>query len=120
VADRRYKTARWQKTRAYVIARDGRCLLNRSSRCNGLPQTAHHTKPTSQFPAYFFDTRFIVAACKPCNFSDGSRIAAQNTQATIEQLYDLVVEQDQRSTQRVAQVMAYEEAERTRRTPAVH
>ena len=93
-----YSTSRWQKTRAYVIARDGRCMLN-GPRCNGCAQTAHHTKPSSQFPQLFFDTRFIVASC---------RVAHQNTRQTIENLCALVEQQDQQIKQLLEQLTQYE------------
>jgi hypothetical protein len=76
MSDRRYRTAAWRKTRAYVIARDRRCMVE-GPKCNGFPQTAHHTLPTSQYPELFFDVRYIVAACLPCN-QHGGETKAEN------------------------------------------
>lgn len=56
-------------------------------KCNGLAQTAHHTLPVSQYPELFFDVRYIVGCCTPCN-SHGAETRAENraNRMTIAQL----------------------------------
>jgi 5-methylcytosine-specific restriction endonuclease McrA len=48
-----YSTARWQRLRREVIARDGgQCMLRSSPRCSGIAETAHHLHPTSEGGAF--------------------------------------------------------------------
>jgi hypothetical protein len=70
----------------------------RGPNCNGLAQTAHHTLPTSQYPELFFDVRYIVASCLPCN-AHGSTVRAENraNRMTIAHLEQLVADQQRRS-----------------------
>jgi hypothetical protein len=46
--------------------------------------------PSSQAPHLFWEPSNLTAACRRCNYGDGSPIAAANTRQTIEQLRALV------------------------------
>jgi hypothetical protein len=97
-------------------------MLN-GPRCNGRPETAHHTKPTSQFPELFFDVRFIVAACKPCNYGDGAVIRATNrdTRMLVAHLEQVIKDQQAEIAELVATLARYESGEpkRKRAKPAI-
>jgi 5-methylcytosine-specific restriction endonuclease McrA len=58
----------WKKIRRAVILRDGECKLRSSPRCNGRPETVHHTQDRAVVGD---DPRFLIAACGPCNYGYG-------------------------------------------------
>lgn len=62
-------SAGWKKVRVLVIARDAECKLRTSSKCNGRPDTVHHTQDRAVVGD---DPRYLIAACGPCNFAFGS------------------------------------------------
>jgi 5-methylcytosine-specific restriction endonuclease McrA len=63
-----YSTARRQRLRRQILARDGyQCRIG-GPRCAGYAETAHHIIPSSQRPDLFFDPANLAAACKPCNY----------------------------------------------------
>jgi hypothetical protein len=43
----------------------------------------------------FFAPGNLAAACRPCNYGGGSKIARQNTRAEIERLHETIFEQAQ-------------------------
>jgi HNH endonuclease len=90
MSDRRYSTARWQRLRKAVLAHYGYVCQVEGPRCTGYATTVHHLVPSSQAPQLFWEPANLVAACRRCNYRDGSRVAAQNTRRTIEELRLLV------------------------------
>jgi hypothetical protein len=56
----------------------------------------------------FWEPSNLVAACRRCNYGDGSRIAAENTRQTIEHLRALVEEQQQQIAQMAERLARYE------------
>jgi hypothetical protein len=81
MSDRRYSTARWQRLRRAVLARDGHICRIEGPRCVGYANTAHHVLPSSTHPHLFFEPSNVVAACSRCNFGGGANIAAGNRRA---------------------------------------
>jgi 5-methylcytosine-specific restriction endonuclease McrA len=123
VSDRLYSTARWQRLRKQVLAYYGHTCQIQGPRCTDHATTVHHLVPSSQAPHLFWEPTNLVAACRRCNYGDGSRIAAENTRRTIERLRALVEAQDQRIAQLVERLARYEDAEgrpMKRPTPAIH
>jgi 5-methylcytosine-specific restriction endonuclease McrA len=64
-------------------------------RCNGRAETAHHKKPTSQYPEEFWNPENLQAACRPCN-AHGAVVKSENraNRQTIAQLEEIVDEQE--------------------------
>jgi 5-methylcytosine-specific restriction endonuclease McrA len=54
MSDRRHSTARWQRLRRQVIARDGGICQIQGPRCRGVANSAHHVLPSSQYPEQFW------------------------------------------------------------------
>jgi 5-methylcytosine-specific restriction endonuclease McrA len=118
MSDRRYSTARWQRLRKAVLARYGYVCQIQGPRCRGVANTVHHILPSSQYPELFWNPENLEAACSPCNYGDGSRIAAENTRRTIERLYAIIEEQEQQIAQMVERVGRYEDAKGDQAAPA--
>jgi 5-methylcytosine-specific restriction endonuclease McrA len=78
MADRRYRTAAWQRLRLRVLVRDGYSCQVRGPRCRGHANTVHHVLPSSTHPELFWDPSNLQAACHSCNYGGGARIAAAN------------------------------------------
>jgi hypothetical protein len=118
---RLYSTARWQKTRAFVIRRDRRCLVE-GPNCNGRAETAHHTKPSSQFPEFFFDVRYIVGCCIPCSRHGAvTQSENRNFRMTIAHLEEVIETQGLEIERLVHRLAAYENGpEREHAKPAIH
>jgi 5-methylcytosine-specific restriction endonuclease McrA len=89
------------------------------ARCTGYATTVHHLVPSSQAPHLFWEPANLVAACRRCNYGDGSRIAAENTRRTIERLYALIEEQEQQIAQMAERLARYEDQAAKRRVPAI-
>ena len=92
-------------------------------RCTGYATTVHHLVPSSQAPHLFWEPANLVAACRRCNYGDGARVAAENTQRTIERLCTLVEQQDQQIALMAERLARYEDAEGRplkRPAPAIH
>jgi 5-methylcytosine-specific restriction enzyme A len=89
VGDRRYSTARWQRLRKAVLARDGYACQIRGPNCRRYANTAHHCLPSSSHPHLFFEPSNVVAACSTCNFGGGASIAAGNRRAAGERIAEL-------------------------------
>jgi 5-methylcytosine-specific restriction endonuclease McrA len=120
MSDRRYSTARWQRLRKAVLAHYGYVCQLEGPRCTGYATTVHHLVPSSQAPQLFWEPANLVASCKPCNYGDGSRVAAQNTRATIERLQQIIGEQQQQIDRLLETVASYENAKPAKRaTPAI-
>jgi 5-methylcytosine-specific restriction endonuclease McrA len=120
MSDRRYKTARWQRLRKAVLAHYGYVCQIQGPRCTGYATTVHHLVPSSQAPHLFWEASNLVASCKPCNYGDGSRIAAQNTRATIGRLQAVIEEQQQRIAELLETIANLEDAKSAKRaTPAI-
>jgi hypothetical protein len=58
----------------------------------------------------FWEPTNLVAACRRCNYGDGSRIAAENTRRTIERLRALVEEQRAQIDRLLETIARYEDA----------
>jgi 5-methylcytosine-specific restriction endonuclease McrA len=120
MSDRRYSTASWQKLRRAVLAHYGHVCQVEGPRCTGYATTVHHILPSSQYPELFWNPENLEAACSPCNYGDGSRIAAENTRRTIERLYAIIEEQEQQIEQMAERLARYEDQAAKRRVPAIH
>jgi 5-methylcytosine-specific restriction endonuclease McrA len=122
MSDRRYSTARWQRLRRIVLAHYGYACQLEGPRCTGYATTVHHLVPSSQAPWLFWESTNLVAACRRCNYGDGSRVAAENTRRTIEDLRLLVERQQTEIDRLLAKLASYEngEAERPRATPRIY
>jgi 5-methylcytosine-specific restriction endonuclease McrA len=111
MSDRRYSTARWQRLRKAVLAHYGHMCQIQGPHCTGYATTVHHLIPSSQAPHLFWEPSNLAAACWRCNYGGGSRIAAENTRATIERLRTLVEQQDQQIALMAERLARYEDAE---------
>jgi 5-methylcytosine-specific restriction endonuclease McrA len=124
MSDRRNSTARWQRLRRAVLAHYGYVCQVEGPRCTGYATTVHHLVPSSQAPHLFWEPTNLVAACRRCNYGDGSRIAAENTRQTIAKLRTLVWEQQVEIDRLTERQGRYEGANGDRvrrgRTPAIH
>jgi 5-methylcytosine-specific restriction endonuclease McrA len=117
MSDRRYSTARWQKLRRAVLSHYGHVCQVEGPRCTGYATTVHHLIPSSQAAHLFWAEENLVAACSRCNYGDGSRVAAQNTRATIARLHEIIGEQQQQIDQLLE---ALEGAQSAKRQPAIY
>jgi hypothetical protein len=103
-----------------VLAHYGHVCQVEGPRCTGYATTVHHLVPSSQAPHLFWEPANLVASCKRCNYGDGSRVAAQNTRATIERLQQIIGEQQQQIAHLLETVAGYEAAKPVKRaTPAI-
>jgi 5-methylcytosine-specific restriction endonuclease McrA len=93
MSDRRHSTARWQRLRRQVIARDGGICQIQGPRCRGVANSAHHVLPSSQYPELFWSPENLQAACTPCNQSGGAWVQADNRRRRLAQLEQLIEEQ---------------------------
>jgi hypothetical protein len=84
VSDRRYSTARWQKLRLLILARDGHICRIQGPRCRGVATTVNHIHPSSSHPHLFWVAENLQAACARCNYGAGSRIRSDNRRVTLE------------------------------------
>ena len=82
-----------------MLAHCGHVCQIEGPRCTGYATTVHHLIPSSQAPHLFWEPSNLVAACRRCNYGDGSRIAAEDTRQTIERLRALVEEQERQIAQ---------------------
>jgi hypothetical protein len=126
MADRRYRTAAWQKLRRQVLARDGYLCQIRGARCTGLADTAHHILPSSTHPQLFWDPANVQAACRACNFGDGAGVRADNrtSRQQIAYLELVIAEQQVEIDELIARLAHYEnqvspEPARDRPTPRI-
>jgi 5-methylcytosine-specific restriction endonuclease McrA len=103
-----------------VLAHYGHVCQVEGPRCTGYATTVHHLVPSSQAPHLFWEPANLVAACPRCNYGDGSRIAAQNTRATIERLRALVEAQEQQIAQLANRLARYEDKPAKPRAPAIY
>jgi 5-methylcytosine-specific restriction endonuclease McrA len=110
MSDRRYSTARWQRLRRAVLAHYGQVCQLQGPRCTGYATTVHHLVPSSQAPHLFWEPSNLVAACRRCNYGDGSRVAAANSREKIARLQKIVEEQQQQIDRLLEKVARYEEA----------
>jgi 5-methylcytosine-specific restriction endonuclease McrA len=108
MSDRRYSTARWQRLRKAVLAHYGYVCQLQGARCTGYATTVHHRVPSSQAPHLFWEPSNLTASCARCNYGDGSRVAAENTRQTIEDLRLLVEEQQQQIAEMAERLARYE------------
>ena len=92
------------------------CQLQRPG-CTLQATTVHHLEPTSQRPDLFWTFENLTAACKRCNYSDGARIASENTRRTLERLYTLVEQQDQQIQQLIERLNQQDEAQPVKPRP---
>jgi 5-methylcytosine-specific restriction endonuclease McrA len=99
-----------------VLAHFGHVCQVQGPRCTGYATTVHHLVPTSQAPHLFWEPTNLVAACRPCNYGDGSRVAAENTRQTIERLRALIEEQQQQIAEMAERLARYEHPKR----PAIY
>jgi hypothetical protein len=108
MSDRRYSTARWQRLRRAVLAHYGYICQLEGPRCTGYATTVHHLVPSSQAPQLFWEPSNLVAACRRCNYGDGSRVASENRRQQIAYLQQLVVEHQQQIAQMAERLARYE------------
>lgn len=120
--DRRYSTAAWQRLRRVVLARDAYTCQIRGPRCEIHATTAHHIKPSSQFPELFWDPANLEASCKPCN-DHGGAVRNENrvNRREIQTLEQLVEDLEEKIVELTSRLDAYENPPaRPKRTPAIH
>jgi hypothetical protein len=108
VSDRRYSTAAWQRTRKAILRRDGHTCQIQGPRCRGIATTVHHRIPSSQRPDLFYDSENLVAACTTCNYGGGNRVRVDNGRRRLEQLEQIILAQDQRIQELLAQLAEHE------------
>jgi 5-methylcytosine-specific restriction endonuclease McrA len=111
MSDRRYSTARWQRLRRAVLAHYSYICQLEGPSCTGYATTVHHLVPSSQAPWLFWESTNLVAACRRCNYGDGSRVAADNRRQQIAYLQQLVEDQQQQIAQMAARLARYEDAD---------
>jgi 5-methylcytosine-specific restriction endonuclease McrA len=108
MSDRRYSTARWQRLRKAVLARDGHQCMIGGPRCRGYATTVHHIVPSSQQPELFWEPSNLVAACGACNYGGGARVQADNRRRRTAQLEQLIEQQAQQIAQLVERLAYFE------------
>jgi 5-methylcytosine-specific restriction endonuclease McrA len=119
MSDRRYSTARWQRLRRAVLARDGHVCQIQGPRCTLYATTVDHVLPSSTHPHLFWTATDLRAACRRCNYGVGAALAAANTRRTIEQLRALVVQQQYTIDELREKLAAYESASAKLPAPAI-
>jgi 5-methylcytosine-specific restriction endonuclease McrA len=121
MSDRRYSTARWQRLRKAILARDGHVCSIQGARCTGIADTVDHIFPSSTHPHLFWAPENLRSACRRCNYGGGARVQADNRRRQIAQLEQLVKQQGQQITELLAKLAAYEDASGgTPRSPAIY
>jgi hypothetical protein len=123
MSDRRYSTARWQRLRKAVLARDGHQCMIGGPRCGGYATTVHHQIPSSQQPELFWEPANLVAACGACNYGGGARVQADNRRRRTAQLEQLIEQQAQQIAWLVERLAYYEDGgglERQRAEPRIY
>jgi hypothetical protein len=101
-----------------VLAHYGYVCQIQGPRCRGVANTVHHILPSSQYPELLWKPANLEAACSACNYGDGSRIAAENTRRTINDLRALVEEQQQQIERLLEMLARYEDAKPAEPTTA--
>ena len=99
-----------------MLAHYGYVCQVEGPRCTGYATTVHHLVPSSQAPHLFWEPANLVAACRRCNYGDGSRVAADNRRQQIAYLQQLVEEQIAQMAERLAR---YADQAAKRRVPAI-
>jgi hypothetical protein len=94
-----------------VLAQYGHVCQVQGPRCACYATTVHHLIPSSQAPDLFWEPSNLAAACRRCNYGDGSRVAADNRRQQIAYLQPLVEEQRQQIAQMAERLARYEDAE---------
>ena len=118
MADRLYNTAEWKRLRQAVLERDGYVCMVGGPRCSIAASTVDHIQPVSQGGSFWSESN-LRAACRRCNFGQGSRVAHQNRRAMIARLEEIIVDQDNQIAQLVEKVMLLEDAARVKPTPSI-
>jgi 5-methylcytosine-specific restriction endonuclease McrA len=108
MSDRRYSTARWQRLRKALLARDGHQCMIGGPRCRGYATTVHHQIPSSQAPELFWEPANLVAACGACNYGGGARVQADNRRRRTAELEQFIIEQQQEIARLVERLAYYE------------
>jgi 5-methylcytosine-specific restriction endonuclease McrA len=119
MADRRYRTAKWQRLRKAVLARDGHVCQIQGPRCTVYATTVDHVLPSSTHPHLFWDPSNLRAACRRCNFGAGAALAAANTRQTIEHLRAVVEQLRYENDGLRERLAAYESAPAKLPAPAI-
>ena len=121
MADRRYGTAAWKRTRRVVLQRDGHTCQVGAPGCTIRATTVHHILPSSQHPELFFQLDNLQAACRACN-SHGQLVRSDNraNRQTIAHL-EAIVEQQQDEIDELRRQLEQnaEPAPRCRLTPRI-
>jgi 5-methylcytosine-specific restriction endonuclease McrA len=123
MSDRRYSTARWQRLRKAVLARDAHQCMIGGPRCRGYATTVHHQIPSSQQPELFWEPANLVAACGACNYGGGARVQADNRRRRTAQLEQFIIEQQQEIARLLERLAYYENGgglERQRAEPRIY
>jgi 5-methylcytosine-specific restriction endonuclease McrA len=102
-----------------VLARDGYYCQIGGPRCKVAASTIDHVLPSSTHPELFWEPSNLRAACRPCNYGAGARIAAANTCQTIEQLRALVEQQQYEIDGLRERLATYENVPAKRPAPAI-
>jgi 5-methylcytosine-specific restriction endonuclease McrA len=95
MSDPRYNTARWQRLREAVIARDGGVCQIQGPGCTVVATTCDHIHPVSTHPHLFWEPGNLRGACRKCNYGGANRIARANARQTVERLQAVIQEQEQ-------------------------
>ena len=111
-----------------MLARDGYKCMVEGPRCRGYATSVHHILPSSTHPELFWEPSNLQAACGPCNYGDGARIAAANKRTTRAQIAELerIVEWQETRIEELAFALAAAtnggapELDGKRARPAVH
>ena len=107
MSDARYRTAAWRRVRQAVLERDGYGCRVRGARCAGIASTVHHVVPSSQAPHLFLEMTNLVASCGPCKYADDARVAAANGRRRVAQLEEIIIQQDNKIQELLAQLAEY-------------
>jgi 5-methylcytosine-specific restriction endonuclease McrA len=71
--------------------------------------------PSSQAPHLLWESANLVAACRRCNYGDGSRVAAQNQRETMARLQQIIGAQHAEIDRLLETVARYEDQAASRR-----
>jgi hypothetical protein len=109
MADRRYSTARWQRLRNAILARDSGICTIQGPRCTGGRGHRRPHLPEQHAPAPVLGLGEPAERLPALRLRSGARIQADNRRRQIAQLEQLVEQQAQQITELLAKLAAYED-----------